>query len=75
MSPKQPVVNAKQIIRALKKIGFVLDRQTGSHAIYIKDDHLRVTIPFHGEKDIATGTLRQILNDAQISFEELKDLI
>ena len=56
-------------------MGFILDRQTGSHAIYIKDNRLSVRIPFHGKKDVATGTLRQILADAQISFDELKDLI
>ena len=74
MSTKQPVVNAKQVINALTKKGFVFDRQSGSHAIYMKD-RLRVIVPIHGKKDIAPGTLRQILTDAQISFEELKDLI
>ena len=74
MSPRQPVVNAKQLTKALIKRGFIFDRQSGSHAIYIKDG-LRVTVPIHGKKDIATGTLRQILTDAQISFEELKELM
>ena len=33
MSPKQPVVNAKD----LQKKGFVFSRHSGSHAIYIND--------------------------------------
>jgi predicted RNA binding protein YcfA (HicA-like mRNA interferase family) len=74
VSPRQPVVNAKQIMNVLNKKGFVLDRQSGSHFIFIKDD-LRVTVPFHGKKDIAPGTLRQILNDANISFDELRNLL
>jgi len=74
VSPKQLVVNAKQLVKALSKKGFSFDRQSGSHAIYIKG-RLRVTVPLHGKRDIAPGTLRQILSDAQISFEELKDLI
>ncbi len=75
MSPRQPVVNAKQIIKALKKLGFRLDRQTGSHAIFIKENYLRVTVPVHGKKDLPPGTIRQILDDAQITFDELKKLI
>ncbi len=74
MSPKQPVVNARQIIKALVKKGFVFDRQSGSHAIYMKAS-ARVIVPIHGKRDIAPGTLRQILADAQISFQELADLI
>ena len=75
MSSGQPVVNAKQLIKALEKKGFAFSRQCGSHAIYKSKDNLRVTVPIHGKKDIPTGTLRQILTDAQISFEELKDLM
>ena len=74
MSPKQPVYNAKQIIKALIKRGFIFDRQSGSHAIYRKGES-RVTIPNHGKKDMAPGTLRSILAEAKISFEELRDLI
>ena len=75
MSPKQLVVNAKQLIKALEKKGFQFSRQVGSHAIYKNKDGQRVTVPVHGKKDIAPGTLRQILSDAKISFQELKELI
>ena len=68
------VINAKQLVKALEKKGFAFSRQCGSHAIYRKDS-LRATVPMHGKKDIPGGTLRQILSDAQISFEELKELI
>jgi predicted RNA binding protein YcfA (HicA-like mRNA interferase family) len=74
VSPRQPIINAKQLIKALKKKGFVLDRQKGSHAIYIRDN-VRVTVPVHGKKDLHIGVLNQILTDAKISFEELRDLI
>jgi predicted RNA binding protein YcfA (HicA-like mRNA interferase family) len=75
VSTKQPVVNAKQLIKALEKKGFIFSRQCGSHAIYKNKDNSRVSVPIHGKKDVPTGTLRQILMDTQISFEELKDLI
>ena len=75
MSPKQPVVNSKELVKVLKRRGFVLDRQSGSHAIYINDQNIRVVVPIHGKKDLGAGLLRQILIDANISFDELKDLL
>jgi len=75
LSPRQIVINAKQLIKALEKKGFLFSRQCGSHAIYRNKDHLRVSIPVHGKKDIAPGTLRQILKDANITIEELKELL
>ena len=75
MSPKQPVVNAKDLVKVLKKKGFIFERQTGSHAIYINTQNVRVTVPIHGKKDLGTGLLRQILTDAKITFDELRDII
>ena len=74
MSPKRPVVNAKQMIRVLSKKGFLFDRQSGSHAIYIKDN-ISITIPIHGKKDLSIGVLNQILDDAAISYDELRELL
>jgi predicted RNA binding protein YcfA (HicA-like mRNA interferase family) len=34
MSPRLPQVKPKQLIRVLERMGFVLRRQTGSHAIF-----------------------------------------
>lgn len=75
MSNRQPAVNSKQLIKALQKKGFIFSRQCGSHAIYKNKDNLRVTVPIHGKKNIATGTLSQILADAQISIKELQELM
>ena len=75
MSNKQPILNAKQLIKALIKIGFIFERQSGSHAIYIKDNSIRVTIPIHGKKDLGKGLLKQILTDAQLSVDELLKLV
>ena len=75
MSPKQPVLNSKQLIKVLEKKGFLFSRQSGSHAIYINPEGIRVTVPIHSKKDIEKGLLKQILSDARISFEELEHLI
>ncbi|MBA4139333.1 MAG: type II toxin-antitoxin system HicA family toxin [Segetibacter sp.] len=75
MSQKLPVVNSKQLIKALEYKGFFFSRQTGSHAIYINNEGIRVTIPIHGKKDIGKGLLKQILSDARLLVDELKALI
>ncbi|GMT49366.1 MAG: hypothetical protein IEMM0008_0905 [bacterium] len=37
MSSKQPRITSSEVIRVLNGLGFALDRQKGSHAIYLKD--------------------------------------
>lgn len=36
MSPLLPQVKAKDLIRVVKQLGFELDRQKGSHAIFYR---------------------------------------
>jgi len=71
MSPKFPSLNAKDVIRILKKHGFILDRQSGSHAIYIHSDGRRTTVPIHGKRDLGKGLLRQIMKDANLTLEDI----
>jgi predicted RNA binding protein YcfA (HicA-like mRNA interferase family) len=40
-------LSARELIRALAKDGFTLDRQTGSHQLYYHPDGRRVTVSFH----------------------------
>lgn len=40
-------VTARQIISALVHDGFFLDRQSGSHQLYLHGDGRRVTVTFH----------------------------
>ncbi len=35
MSPKIPIITAKELVRALKRAGFSKDRQKGSHLTLI----------------------------------------
>lgn len=48
MSSRLPALKPKQVIRALKKRGFVLHRIKGSHYVYIypDDDTLLVVVPY-----------------------------
>jgi len=59
--PKLPSLTPQEIIKVLEKKGFVLDRIKGSH-------HIR-------KRDLPKGTLLEILKQADISKEELRDLV
>jgi predicted RNA binding protein YcfA (HicA-like mRNA interferase family) len=76
MSPKIPIVTAKELIRALKRAGFSKDRQKGSHLtlINLKTDKT-VTIPVHTGVDIGKGLLKKIITDAGLTTEEFVNLL
>ncbi len=46
MSKELPSLTPNKIIQILEKIGFQFLRQTESHKIFVKDEHL-VIVPFH----------------------------
>ena len=71
MSHKLPAVKAKEVIKVAKKIGFIFDRQKGSHAVYYRSsDKLRVVIPIHSGVDMKPKTLCSIIEDMGLTVEE-----
>jgi predicted RNA binding protein YcfA (HicA-like mRNA interferase family) len=71
-----PALNARKVIRALKRAGFVEDRQKGSHLILIHPGtKARTVIPVHGSKTIKKPLLRAIIRDANLSVEEFVALL
>ena len=76
MSPKLPAVTAKDLVRVAQKLGFVLRRQRGSHAIYGRDsDKARVVIPMHSGTTIKRKTLHGIIQDMKLNPEEFANLL
>jgi len=73
--PKLPVVSGVEIVKALAKIGYETDHQTGSHIILRQKEYpyRRLTIPNH--KEIAKGTLRAIIRQAGLTLEELLEIL
>ncbi|PIU75426.1 MAG: hypothetical protein COS76_00820 [Candidatus Portnoybacteria bacterium CG06_land_8_20_14_3_00_39_12] len=70
--PKLPIIKAKQLLKALKQLGFFEHRRRGtSHLIMAGQGGERTTIPIHSSKDIPAGTLKAILRDLNISVEVL----
>ena len=70
---KLPVISGKDAIQALKKIGYYIRDQEGSHLHLRHPVRKPLTIPNH--KEIARGTLRAIMREAELSVAEFIDLL
>lgn len=65
-------VNGAETARALRRAGFEILRQTGSHLIMRKDSRT-VVVPQH--KPIKPGTLKGMIEQAGLTVEEFVALI
>lgn len=75
MSNRLPAVKPRELIRALQRAGWQLDRVRGSHYIMIHpEQHKAVPIPYHN-RDLKTGTLNGILRSTGLSRDELRRLL
>ena len=73
-----PSLSSKQIIRALRRVGFLEapNRGKGSHRAFYKKDagDIRLVVVPQG-KDIPRGTLLAILDQAGLSREDFLKLL
>ena len=66
--------SGKEVVKALRRTGFVVDHQRGSHIfMYNLEKNISVIVPLH--KEIEKGTLNNIIKKAGITLDELRDLI
>jgi predicted RNA binding protein YcfA (HicA-like mRNA interferase family) len=72
---KLPNPTGEELIAALRKIGFYTVRQKGSHVRMKHEDNRVVTIPVHARKTIGKGLLLKILRDADLTKDELLNLL
>lgn len=73
---KTPSLNFDEIIRALKRDGWVVVRQKGSHIRLqksIRDETLKLTVPAH--RPVKRSTFAHILKQARMSVETLMELL
>ena len=71
--PKISPIKAKKLIKIFLKLDFFVHHQTGSH-IQLRHNtkiHLRVTIPRHDRFELPPSVLLSILNQAEITKDEL----
>lgn len=64
-----PRVSGKEVVRALERAGFEVQRVRGSHT-FLKHPDGRVTcVPVHSRETIGPGLLRSILRDVEMDIE------
>ena len=69
MSPRTPRLTAKQVIKQLKKAGFIKIGQTGSHQkLFNRKTRRTAIVPIHNSKIIPLGTLKAIEKQAGVFF-------
>ncbi len=71
--PKLPQIKPSRLMRALQRLGFQIVRQKGSH-VQLKKANLLVTVPHHAG-DLNPETLRSILRQAKLTFDDLSDAL
>jgi predicted RNA binding protein YcfA (HicA-like mRNA interferase family) len=71
-----PDLSGAELVKALQKAGFVILRQKGSHVAMEKVDPgvvRRTVVPMH--REIARGTLHDILKQTGLTRDELRKLL
>ncbi|HBF13469.1 MAG TPA: addiction module toxin, HicA family [Deltaproteobacteria bacterium] len=69
-------MTASELIRKLKKAGFIFDRQAkGSHEIwYNPETKKRTIVPNHSGRELPKGTLRAIIRQMGITPHQFDEL-
>jgi len=69
MSQKSPRLTARDIIKQLKKQGFIEISQTGSHLkLFNPATHKTAIVPIHKGKIIPIGTIKAIAKQSGVNF-------
>ena len=72
---KIPMISGLEVIKRLRKAGFIAVRQKGSHIRLekrIEGGMIKLTVPLHDE--MKKGTLNRIIKDAGLTLEEFESL-
>lgn len=72
---KLPALTGKELISSLKKTGFVLDRQKGSHVFLKHPDGRATVVPVHSGETLGPGLMSKILRDVELTKDELLELL
>ena len=72
MSQRFPVRNAKEVVKILRRHGFVLIAQSGSHQKWRHENGRQVIVAMHGSKPIPIGTLKSIVEGSGLDVENFR---
>ena len=67
-----PRITGIDLVRALKRLGFLQSRQSGSHLVLTRaTPPARVVVPMHRGRTLRLGTLSAILDEGGVTVDEL----
>jgi predicted RNA binding protein YcfA (HicA-like mRNA interferase family) len=72
VSRRFPICNAKEVVKVLRKNGFVLVSQSGSHQKWRHENGRQVIVAMHGSKPIPIGTLKSIVEGSGLDAEDFR---
>ncbi len=73
MSVRVKLCSGAETFKKLKKTGWTVDRQVGSHVMMVKPDYpYTLSIPQH--RELGIGLLKKLIKQAQLGVEEFNDL-
>jgi predicted RNA binding protein YcfA (HicA-like mRNA interferase family) len=75
MPGRLPVVRSRDLIRALAKEGWYLERTTGHAILRHPDRAVSVPVPNHPGEELTRKTLRSILAATGITPDRLRELL
>ncbi len=70
-----PRIKGKELIRALERTGFSIDRTRGSHAFLKHPDGRATVVRMHVRETLGPGLIRDILRDVEMTVEQLMELL
>jgi predicted RNA binding protein YcfA (HicA-like mRNA interferase family) len=70
-----PRLTGKELIAALKSVGFLVVRVKGSHHFLRHPDGRVTVVPVHAREIIGPGLLTKVLRDCELSREELRKIL
>ncbi|MXX15107.1 MAG: type II toxin-antitoxin system HicA family toxin [Gemmatimonadetes bacterium] len=72
---RMPRVTGTHVVRSLRKVGFEVVRQRGSHVVMKHPDGRGTVVPIHGGETIGVGLMSKIRKDVEIDRETFIGLL
>jgi predicted RNA binding protein YcfA (HicA-like mRNA interferase family) len=72
---KLPALTGKELVSLLKKAGFVVERQRGSHIFLRHIDGRATIVPVHYGETIGAGLLSKIIRDTDMTRDDFLRLL
>jgi predicted RNA binding protein YcfA (HicA-like mRNA interferase family) len=70
-----PAIKGKDLISALRGVGFVVVRIKGSHHFIRHSDSRATVIPVHAGETLGPGLLASVLRDLKLTRDQLQKLL